>query len=528
MIRRLWCLALVLAGGLGLSWVGSAPANAHATLLRAEPRDSAVLTAAPSEAVLVFNEPVAPLIFKLVRPDGTSVPLDANARNETVRLPLPPGLRSGTSLLSWRVISADGHPVGGALLFSVGHTSAPANLTQDTSDTAVRAAILVARIVLYIGLFFGIGGAFFMAWTIPARASVGTRIIATSLAAAFAAALLSIGLQGLDSLAAPLSDIGHPSIWLIGSQTTYAYTALIAAFALLLALLSLLPRRPRRLLSLIALLGLSLALASSGHGSAASPQILMRPAVFIHAGAIALWGGSLIPLFLLLREPTDGRAPLMQFSRTAPFVVAALSVAGIALAVVQVARPDMLWTTAYGRIFLLKCAALVALAALAAVNRFLLTPAVLRGERAASRRLRQSIAAEIALAVVIFCLAAGWRFTPPPRALLPSEPAFVHLHGETAMADVTLEPGRAGPTELRIHLMHEDLSPLAAKEVSVRLSNPNAGIEAIVRSAVPDEPGHWRANNLILPVAGIWTVEIDALVGDFDKVRLDGPMVVEP
>jgi CopC domain len=36
---------------------------------------------------------------------------------------LPGGLSRGTHLVSWRVVSADGHPVGGALTFSVGEPS---------------------------------------------------------------------------------------------------------------------------------------------------------------------------------------------------------------------------------------------------------------------------------------------------------------------------------------------------------------------------------------------------------------------
>ena len=37
---------------------------------------------------------------------------------------LPDGMANGTYVMSWRVISADGHPVAGSVLFSVGAASA--------------------------------------------------------------------------------------------------------------------------------------------------------------------------------------------------------------------------------------------------------------------------------------------------------------------------------------------------------------------------------------------------------------------
>src|SRR5207249_4829837 len=110
-----------------------------------------------------FNEPVSPLAIRLFGPGGAPIALGApTADNATVTIATP-ALQQGTHLLSWRVISADGHPVGGSLIFSVGAPSAqpPA---PSLSDPAVRTALWVAKLVIYLGLFIGIGGAFFRAW----------------------------------------------------------------------------------------------------------------------------------------------------------------------------------------------------------------------------------------------------------------------------------------------------------------------------------------------------------------------------
>ncbi|TKB30485.1 MAG: copper resistance protein CopC, partial [Mesorhizobium sp.] len=97
------------------------PAFAHAALIKAEPADGAVLAQSPSQMSLTFSEPVSPLVLTLVRPDGTSIQLSSfRLSGQIVEIDNPQALKSGTHVLSWRVISTDGHPVGGSVLFSVG------------------------------------------------------------------------------------------------------------------------------------------------------------------------------------------------------------------------------------------------------------------------------------------------------------------------------------------------------------------------------------------------------------------------
>ena len=79
----------------------------------------------PRTLRLSFNEPVSPLVVRLIGPAGESLPAAVKAENSTLTI-VPPELRRGSYVLSWRVISADGHPVGGAVLFSVGAPSASA------------------------------------------------------------------------------------------------------------------------------------------------------------------------------------------------------------------------------------------------------------------------------------------------------------------------------------------------------------------------------------------------------------------
>src|SRR5207248_11793786 len=115
----------------------------------------------PEVLKLIFNEPVAPLVMRLIAPNGEVITPSVAAENLIVTLTRPP-LRQGTHVLSWRVVSADGHPVGGVVMFSVGAASEPPSAQAlSTGDPAVRAAFWAAKLAIYVGLLLGIGGAFF-------------------------------------------------------------------------------------------------------------------------------------------------------------------------------------------------------------------------------------------------------------------------------------------------------------------------------------------------------------------------------
>jgi copper transport protein len=233
------------------------------------------------------------------------------------------------------------------------------------------------------------------------------------------------------------------------------------------------------------MIGAGVALALSGHASTAAPQIMMRPAVFVHAVSVAFWIGALLPLAVVLRDPQAVPA-LLRFSRVIPWTVAALLASGAVLAVVQVQQPAALATTAYGRILSAKVGLVLLLLALAAWNRFRATPAIRADVAGARRRLQRTILAELILVMCIFGLVASWRFTPPPRALAAAaaQPTQLHIHAAEAMADIRFEPGHAGIVRASIVIMTGDFGSLDAKEVQLSIARSPTRRPASRRSRV--------------------------------------------
>ena len=349
----------------------------------------------------------------------------------------------------------------------------------------------------------------------------------TALVVGLIATPFSVGLQGLDALALPLRDIAHAAIWKTGLETAYGLTAIVAGFALFAALFSLAAQSLRlaRTLSLVGLIGVGLALALSGHVSNAAPRAISRPAVFVHGICVAFWVGSLLPLLATLRA-LQPNTSLARFSRAIPIPLALLVLSGLWLAYVQLGRVDALWTTDYGLVLSGKLIAVAVLLSLAAANRYRLVPRYAAKGFIAARPLRTSIASEVAVVLAILAIVALWRFTPPPRSLAAATTVSVHVHGEKAMAEIEIERDAGKGAHATVTVLDGGFKPLAAKEVTLVLANPAAGIEPIRRAAAKGTDGAWRVDDLRIPVAGRWNLRVEILISDFDKAILDDAVVL--
>ncbi|MGN8548099.1 copper resistance CopC/CopD family protein [Bradyrhizobium sp. 13971] len=495
-------------------------AHAHAVLIGAEPADGSVVAEAPKTVVLRFNEAVAPTAVSLLDAAGKPRDVAIRAVDQSVMVTLPAGLPKGTQVVSYRVVSQDGHPVAGSLLFSIGVVTGSA---APSSDGMLHVLIWLARLGLYLGLFAGVGGMFFAAWI--AQGPAGERLIMWSLKIGLVGAIASLGLQGVDLLNLPLSGIVTWAAWASAAGTSLFPALLLAIAAMLIAAITW--RSPSFgaafTRTAIAMICVGLSFAVSGHAATASPQWLTRAALFIHGVGVAFWMGALSPLAVLAWQRKDSLLRVLRhFSTLAVPVVALIALSGLALAIVQLESFHALIDTGYGNILVAKLVLVVVLLGLAALNRLVFTPAIAR-EFHRTRPLQRSIALEFVLMIAILGLVALWRFTPPPRVLAMSSdvPLAVHIHTDAAMFQVLIAPGKVGPNDFVLQLMNGDASPFAAKEATLTLSLPERGIEPMERAAARGADGYWHVRKVPLPVPGRWHMQIDALVTDFKKVTLE-------
>ena len=500
-------------------------ALAHAALVAVEPASGSMLASAPKAVELRFNETVTPGAIRLI--DGAGRARDdarVSASGETISIAVPPDLPQGTAVVSYRVISQDGHPVAGSVIFSIGvptGTQPPANV-----DRGLNALIWLARVGLYLGLFVGVGGVFFARWI--AWSTNGMTVPRLALAIGIPSAIASLGILGLDLLGLPPAALPTIAPWKVAFATSAGPALLVAVATMLLALMALRSAWYARALAIIAFVGVGLSLAMTGHAATAPPEALTRPAIFLHGLGVTIWIGALAPLVALMSKPTSATLPVVnRFSRIASLAVGVLALTGLALAIVQLEKPAALVETRYGLVLSIKLALVTVLLALAALNRFRLTPALARDEKGAPA-LKRSTLVEGVIALAILAVVAGWRFTPPPRTIVPETPLALHIHTDKAMFQVLVSPGKAGVDDFVLQLMTGDAALLTAKEVTLALSLPERGIEPMERDAARGPDGYWHVRRVELPFAGRWHLRIDALVTDFEKITLEDDLEVAP
>jgi len=182
--------------------------------------------------------------------------------------------------------------------------------------------------------------------------------------------------------------------------------ALLAQAGLLLAATAVARRLPP-LAALLALLG-QLAPLSASH-AAALQDVMLMAALAVHVLAGTVWLGGLLPLWCAAGAAAlpQARRILLRFSSIALAMV--LLLAGTAMwqaVVMSGGLPGLLGTT-HGLLMLAKSALMLALLALAALNRFVFLPGLRLGA------LRRSILAEAGLGVAVLAL-AGWLASVPP------------------------------------------------------------------------------------------------------------------
>ena len=239
-----------------------------------------------------------------------------------------------------------------------------------------------------------------------------------------------------------------------------------------------------------------------------------------------------MPLCAIVRDADAiGGGELAAFSRVIPLPLALLIATGSYLAFVQLDRPDALWTTQLRRGAVRQARRRAGASRLGGGQPVRAGAAPRRAHAGAAAAiaaapLAAAIAAESVIALAILGTVALWRFTPPPRALIAAEPASIHFHGGKAMAQIEVEPVRARGADVSIEVLDGTFHPLAAKAVTVFLSNSAAGIEPVRRDAERAGDTSWHIDDLRIPLAGRWTLRVDVLINDFEKETLEDDVLL--
>jgi copper transport protein len=536
-----------------------AGALAHATLEGTRPARDAQVARAPGQVVLRFDETVdaslgAVQVYNSAGHTvqvGTAFHPDGDGPRVAVRL--PGSLPDGGYTVTYRVISADSHPISGGFSFTVGSGAAAGArsveslLAGQQASRATTTAFSAVRAIEYAAIAVGLGSLLFLliCWRPGLRearregeewdaagaayAARARRVLVVAAVAGLLAALAAIVLEGAvgggTSVSAALkwaviADVlgtrfgtvcGVAALLWLGVG---AWTLAGAAFAPLVAPLAALAFLP----------------ALSGHAAAQSPVGLMFVANVVHVLSVSAWLGGIAALVLVLRTATrrvavEDRMRLLaavvaRFSALAGFAFALLLASGVTQAIVEVDGFSALPQTAFGRAVLIKLTLFAVLIVVGWFNRSKLVPALREAGDVPLRAgvlLRDTLRIELGLGAVVLGVTgalAGYA----PATVGASGPVSREASVGPAHLELTADPARIGRNQVHLYLFdhHSGAQFTQAKEVRVTAALPGKGIAAIPLDVRRAGPGHAIGSGT-LGVAGDWRLTVTVRTSAFDE-----------
>lgn len=574
-VRAVWLALLVAA-----AWfTAAAPASAHATLTGTTPADGATVEQAPPRVRFTFDEPVRAPVGSLrvfdregERVDDAQVEQDAP---QVLSVGLEPQLDEGAYVATWRAVSADGHPLRGAIVFSVGGGAVDegllARLLRGDSPIVVAVAT-AARAVVYGATLLAAGAVLW--FTVIGRPSrrdarrgrtwayrAGWTALVASLIAVVTEAMAQTGLGPVAALRPDV--LGQTVASGFGAATALRVAAL---GALLVGVRGGDVRGPSRVdrgatrggVAGAGPVGAGLVAAISfvveGHTRTVEPGWLVAGADVVHLVAVAIWGGGVVLLALALRDPTASPGTtarvVARFSTAAAVTAVAATVAGTAMSWALVRSWRALFSTGYGWTLVVKLGLVAVVLLLAVVNNRVLAPAVIRsaapaggasdtasgtvrtpGRRGATARrlLCRSVTAEAAVMIAVVAVTAALVTQRPAAEAAGITGAFdttVDLAGDLQV-NVVVDPNEAGVNAIHLYVFDDTGRPVQdVDDLELRLTQPDRDIGPITRDPFVAGPGHWQLDGPELSTPGRWELEVVVPRGRFDEASVVVPVVV--
>jgi copper transport protein len=534
----LWVLLTLLGAFATAAVVRAGPASAHATVVGSSPADGARLAAAPRIVSITFDEPVGlggigylHVVTGSGRRVDTGGAFHPGGDGRRIATNLLPGLGNGAYLASFRVISADTHPVAGAVQFVVGHGAfAIVPAARSTVDHLTSALFDVLRWLSFAGLA-GLGGLWLIVTVWPAGRSDGRarRIVWAGWLLAAVGTVGGLLLQGPYTADDGPAAIARSSLLRATLRSDYGHV--LAARLVLLAVVALVlwpvlragRRSPSRATasldwSIWPLGGLiAYTYAAVGHAETTQPRWLSIPIDMVHVLAMAGWVGGLALLLgavLPRRRPDELRLVLPAFSRVAFGCAVLIAASGAYLAWHGIGTVDAI-TTSYGLLVIAKIVLFGFLVAVGNLSRV----AIARQISATSDQpelVRRGVVVETALAAAVLAVTAvlvAEPRGPEALAIAAQRPvtAGAPLGGGRAVY-LTIDPRRHGSVVATVAVSGGP----PTRSVSGTAALPGRQLGPIPLRLARIGPRLYGANGVLLPVSGDWQFTIVVSTSKFD------------
>jgi copper transport protein len=477
--------------------------SAHAVLEKAIPGPDSRLQNSPKEIVLMFNERLENKLYSIKVFNNRGEEISKKDTEQTVDQKqlkqVLPKLANGTYTISYRAISADGHPIKGSYLITIGGGSGEnVSRQQESIEDQVSPMTTAVRIIYYILLLLVTG---WVLWGTAASEEIRSSFkrFAHFLLVVFI--LVHVGMGYIQ--AAGLID--HWEWNKVLSLLTGTTVGLAWGISMILSLLgfALLLRNPWLDKGWVFLMLVPECV--NGHAFAFKPLYLTVSLDFIHLLAAAMWAGGL--LFILIywqKQRKHVRHFLEIFSKAAFISMLVLIVTGSAITVIYLPELDYLFFSNWGTFLLIKIILVLFVIVIGGLlRRYLMNKH--------DGKVKSLIKADFSLMIAIICIVGIFTYISP---LPENKPLYWHKNEKNIEFTATISPKVPGNNIFMVDAKTNQ-EGVNIKRIELFLHYKDNSEVAPIRVPFADykqaKKVHYMIDGQYLPFPGNWRAEIRIL-----------------
>jgi copper transport protein len=431
---------------------------AHASLIKSTPAPNSLFAVSPQQIALMFNERLENSLYyiKVINDEGQSVTSNKaqmDARQTTVTLELPK-LAEGTYLTTYHIVSADGHPIAGSYLFTVGTSLgdntfiAPSSTVQGQSFTwnmSIQEWLLnSSRIFFYMALLSMIG---WVIWSSVIRRTDETTQHAllkwqVGLLRFFMIALIFLVYFHYQELIGEggVQELLH---LFIGTSIGISWLS-----CFMLALLGFIVLQRKLWIDLLWAAAMIASKVLNGHAMAFKPIGWTFILDVVHLLAAAIWVGGLLAGFVFWRNKAFLLHWLPVFSKAALSSIIVLTITGTATTLIFLPKLSYVLYTQWGTFLLIKVGLVFFIAFVGYWIR-----SHLRKDRISTDIDKRSLSiwfrVDLSLMVLVVSIVGLLTYAAP---LPPNQPLDWHVMGEKAHFTVNITPNIPGSNAFSVEV----------------------------------------------------------------------------
>ncbi|MEX2462354.1 MAG: copper resistance protein CopC [Paenibacillaceae bacterium] len=511
---------------------------AHSSLIAESPTPSSVIATSPAKVELTFNERLEKELFyiKVFNSTGKSVTnnktvMSTEQKQLELALPL---LIDGIYTVSYKILSADGHPVGGSYVFTIGHLADAANNTDkpalQISDglspnmPLVQYLIFSSRFLFFVSLLGLCGWIFWSNLFHPEQGIIQfNRKGALILQRIFLISLLLMIYAQLQEL---LSVWEFQNLLSLLFKTSVGYSWV---FSMVLAISGFFILFRSKLLDMLWITLILAAKVANGHAMSIAGNSDVAILDWVHLFAASIWVGGLIYFLTHWRNfPTYSLELLAQFSKFAFFSMLLLTVSGTFYSLGIVHKISYLFYTQWGILLLIKVSLVLLVFGIGAALRYYM-------KKNQERSIKTLIRLDLTSMTLIMLIVGVFTYLNP---LPVNTPLYWHQMGETIHMTTQITPKIPGKNTFSVQIwMPENIGKPKRVELWVTYKNDStvAPIEVPIKNVAEEvdeadyggfRPYTYTVEGPYLPFPGKWALQLTIVDKNDVETQYDNEMML--